>query len=161
MTAVISDANILIDYIESNKYILSISCKKLYKIIIPSPILNEIKQLSQEEAVNLGMEIYEPSFKQVLEANQRGGRLSFYDKLCFLIARDKNCICTTNDKLLKKHCTNNNVNTIWGLEIMLRLCENNFLEKRVAIETAKDIHTMNKLITKEVLNTFIDKIKKL
>ena len=60
MTAVISDANILIDYIESNKYILSISCENLYKIIIPSPILNEIKQLSQEEAINLGMKIYEP-----------------------------------------------------------------------------------------------------
>lgn len=161
MKAVISDTNILIDYIESNKYILSISCEKLYKIIIPSPILKEIKQLSEEEAVNLGLEIYEPSFTQVLEATQKEGKLSFQDKLCFIIARDKNCICATNDRVLRKYCITNKVDAIWGLEIMLKLCENNFLEKKIAVETAKDIHKNNKLITKEVLDTFIDKINKL
>jgi len=161
LTAVISDTNILIDYIVSNKYILSVSCEKLYKFIIPTPIFKEIKQLPQEEAINLGMEIYEPSLKQVIEANQRDGKLSFYDKLCFVVARDKKCICATNDKVLKNYCTNNNVDTIWGLEIMLRLYENNFLEKKTAVETARDIHKSNKLITKEVLETFIAKINKL
>jgi len=161
LKAVVSDANILIDYIKSNKYILSLSCERLFKIIVPSPILKEIKQLSAEEAVSLGLEVYEPTFKQVTEAIKRENKLSFQDKLCFIIARDKNCICATNDKVLRNYCKNNNVEIVWGLEIMIKLCENDYLDKKTAVETAKEINKINKLITKEVVEVFIDKINKL
>ncbi len=161
IVAVISDANIIIDYLSSNKHILSIATEKLCDIYIPTPIFNEISQIDENIAAELGLKIIEPDFKQLTESMERGGALSYQDRICFILARDKEYSCATNDKTLKRHCENNNIKTIWGLEIMILLVEKGHLTKKIAITTAKDINKRNRLITAEVLNSFIEKINEI
>lgn len=96
LPAIISDADVLIDYLESNREVLAKVSKKICNVYISLPTLSEIKQLSENEAKKHGLTVFEPTLRQIGEASQRGGSLSFEDKLCFIIARDKKWTCVTN-----------------------------------------------------------------
>lgn len=96
---VICDANILIDYARASKQIIGLITEHIYKLKVPLPVWEEVKDLSEEEAVVLGVNIIEPSMDQIYEAaNMYGGGLSDEDFICFIIARDEKALCATNDK---------------------------------------------------------------
>ena len=73
---VICDANILIDYAKANKKIIGLTTKHLYEIWVPLPVWEEVKDLSDDDAIALGVNIAEPSLDQTYEAaNMFGGGL--------------------------------------------------------------------------------------
>lgn len=153
--AVISDANVLIDYInvEQTK-VLRLASEHLFQIKLPLPILNEVDDFSRDRAEALGMEIIEPSIDQIKEAAIRGGSLSKEDKLCFAIARDNNWGIWTSDKPLHTKCKAEGLPTYWGLEIMLDLCAAGKLSPKLALETAKKISEVNERISTTVIDQF-------
>lgn len=153
------DADALIDYINSNKNIISVATKKLYEIYVPLNIMREeIRQLSEDEANSLGIRIFEPTFNQLIEANKERGGLSFQDKLCLIIAKDNNWICVTNDKNLRNKCSEDEVEIMWGLQLTLKLYAGNYISKMEAINTAWEIHKGNSRITKDIVEDFIRKL---
>jgi rRNA-processing protein FCF1 len=160
--AVISDANVLIDYInvEQTK-VLRLVTDHLFPIKLPRPILDEVKGLSQDQAEALGMEIIEATFSQLKKAATRGGSLSTADKLCFAIARDNGWGIWTSDKPLHTQCETADIPAYWGLEIMLDLCAEGKLNPDTALETAQQISEVNERITSIVLENFKNRIKQL
>ena len=159
--AVISDANVLIDYISVERtLVLRLVSEHLFPIKLPRSILNEVNQLTEDQAEALGMEIIEESIEQIREAAQRGGALSHVDKLCFAIARDNQWAIWTSDKPLHKQCTSQSIPVYWGLQLMLELCKAGELDPEYALNAAQEIEQVNERISKEVVSEFINKLKK-
>jgi rRNA-processing protein FCF1 len=158
--AVISDANVLIDYIQVERtLVLRLVSEHLFPIKLPRAILNEVNQLTQDQAEALGMEIIEETYKQLMEASVRGGPLSREDKLCYAIARDNNWAIWTSDKPLHKKCKTEDIPVYWGLQLMLELCQIGKLDPEYALEAAKEIKQVNERITKDIVRKFITKLK--
>jgi len=156
--AIVSDANVLIDYVKANKKILHLAVKHLCEIYIPVPILKEVKDISRGDLEKLGINIFEPTIDQLVQAAQKPFGVSFEDQLCLLIAKENGWVCATNDKQLRVQCEAGNVEVIWGLDIMLRLNKQGFLERAEATKTAEKISEINRYIGKEIIRQFIGKL---
>lgn len=157
---VICDANILIDYAKANKKIIGLITKHLYEIWVPLPVWGEVHDLFDEDAETLGIKISEPSFAQTYEAaNMYGGGLSDEDNMCFIMARDEKAICATNEKPLRKKCLENDIEVLWGLQIIIQLSEIGKIKVDVAKKTGEKIVKMNPRITQKVLDDFIAKLE--
>ncbi len=159
-SAVISDANVLIDYIKVERTkVLRLVSEHLFQIKLPRSILAEVSQLTQDQAEALGMEIVEESIDQLKEASVRGGALSQVDKLCFAIARDNGWAVWTSDKPLHTKCKTEGVPVYWGLQLMLDLCKAGKLKASYALETVEKISEVNERITKEVSTLFLQELR--
>ena len=122
--AVISDANVLIDYIKVERTkVLRLVTEHLFPIQLPRSILNEVDHLTEDHAEALGMEIVEETIDQLKKAAVRSGALSYVDKLCFAIARDNEWAVWTSDKPLHTKCKTEGIPVYWGLQLMLELCQ--------------------------------------
>ncbi|VGO19873.1 hypothetical protein [Pontiella sulfatireligans] len=158
-SAIISDANVLIDYISVERtLVLRLVSEHLFPIKLPRPILNEVDQLTQDQAEALGMEIVEATYEQLMEASVLGGALSHEDKLCFAIARDNSWAIWTSDKPLHTKCKSENIPVYWGLQLMLELCQIGKLDLDYAQESAQAIEQVNERITAEVLSNFLKRL---
>ncbi len=63
--AVISDANVLIDYLSVERTkILRLVAEHLFSIKIPRTIINEVAELTEDQAEALGMEIIEGTVEE-------------------------------------------------------------------------------------------------
>ena len=85
--------------------------------------------------------------------------LSFHDCICFVLAKDNNCECITNDINLRDYCEDEGVSVIWGLDIMLKLIESRTISKTDAIDLSILIALQNVTITQRVLTQFEKKVK--
>lgn len=155
---IVSDANVLIDYVKANKKILHLAVKHLCEIYIPVLVLKEVKDISRGELEKLGINIFELTIDQLVQAAQKPFGVSFEDQLCLLIAKENGWVCATNDKQLRVQCEAGNVEVIWGLDIMLRLNKQGFLERAEATKTAEKIAEINRYIGKEIIKQFIGKL---
>lgn len=103
-SGIISDANVLIDYAKSAPHILKLVNVHVQKLYVVPSVLKEVDQLNQSDAEKLGIEVIEPSLAQIIEIaglRQKTPAISEQDAMCFIIARDMNWACFTNDKLLR------------------------------------------------------------
>jgi hypothetical protein len=70
-SAVISDANVLIDHIKVERTkVLRLVSEHLFPIKLPRSILNEVDQLTEDHAEALGMEIVEETVGHLREAEK-------------------------------------------------------------------------------------------
>lgn len=159
-TGLVPDANVLIDYANTDRNILAIIRQHLATIHIPSPVLAEVRQLPLREARRLGLQVVEPSLTQATEAAIGGGAISFQDRLCLIIARDSGWTCLTNDKPLRNACQAVGVASMWGLETMRILVRSGHLSVERASATAEQIADTNPYITKTLLRRFNDQIRR-
>ena len=157
---IISDANVLIDYAGSAPDVLRLICEHLQQLYIPLPVLKEVRQLSVQEVQAFGVEIVEPNLSQIIEVfniREQKPSLSAQDAICFIMARDNDWTCLTNDKPLRNLCSSQKVSCIWGLEIMQFLVSSRGITPKKAYEIAKDIQSKNKYIKEQTLKKFKDK----
>ncbi len=157
--AIISDANILIDYAKTNTKILRLAAKHLYNIYVPTVIADEVAELSRKDIRALGLNIIEPELEQIIEAATYDSGTSREDRLCFVLARDNKWACATNDKKLRRLCSSKKVACLWGFEVMIMLFRLKVLSYREAINTAEKIAAINPRISDEVVSTFKGKLK--
>jgi len=157
--AVITDANILIDYCTVNKKILKIFAS-VYEVYVPLPVLAEVDNLTEKEALRLGIKVIDTSFESITMAMSLDIKCSLQDKICYVTAKNDGYICATNDNKLRKECVKSGVEVLWGLEMMLVLVKNKHLSKKEAIETAESIAKENAQISESIVIEFIDKINK-
>ena len=158
LKAIISDANVLIDYVKANKKVLQLAVKHLCEIYVPIAVLQEVKDVTADELEKLGVRSFEPTLDQVINAANRSFGLSFQDQLCFLIAKEQGWICATNDKQLRGQCEKDGVEVIWGLEIMLLLNKEGHLDRAEAEKTVERIGENNQYISKDLIKKFIAKL---
>jgi rRNA-processing protein FCF1 len=160
-SGIISDVDVLIDYAQSAPNILKLISKHVRKLHVADQVLREVAQLDEAGSSKLGIEVIEPTLAQIIEANevrQNKPTLSGPDAICFVMARDNDWACLTNDKSLRRFCLDNKVNCIWGIEIMLHLVSLEKLHAEKAYRIACDIQAKNKHIKSETIDDFRNKL---
>lgn len=156
----IADANVLIDYAKTNLEILGLVAKHVGQVCVAAAILEEVEQLDEAQCSAIGLTVVEGTFKQLNEASQRGGALSFEDKLCLVLARDHGWVCISNDGALRDACKVSGISVIWGLEIMFSLVDAGHISVDTAIAVAQSIHEVNPLyITQKIVMEFSEKLR--
>ena len=81
------DANVLIDYANTDPTVLSLVARHLGPVHVPRDVLDEVRQLDEEACDRLGLLVVEGTLGQLLEAGAAGGALSFADWMCLILAR--------------------------------------------------------------------------
>ena len=154
----VADANVLIDYTESDRSVLALISRHIATIHVPSPVLEEVRKLSEKDAAGLGIVVVEPTLDQVLKAQAGEGQTSFQDRLCFVIARDASWSVLTNDTALRKACGSANISCLWGMEAMAILVETKHLSAARAMVVAEKVAHINPFITGSILERFRTRI---
>jgi rRNA-processing protein FCF1 len=108
--AAICDANVLIDYLDSDEDVVRELAKYWGTVYVPNRVLHEVKRLSDERAAELGLTIVETPL-----ALPEASGLSGPDRAClhFVIAEGWTCIA--NDRLLRRECRRVGGKVVWGL----------------------------------------------
>lgn len=148
-----------IDFYEADSTILTLACAEIGQMYIHSRTLLEVRSMTRDGCVALGLTLVEPTVHQALAAAQTRGSLSFSDHLCLVIARDNGWTCVTNDGRLRRECTAEGVGVLWGLEVLAVLVETKALPTARAESIAQAIHELNPLhINQRVLRRFLNRI---
>lgn len=155
------DACVLIDFCKVDKTILSVVCEHVGTIHVPSPVLAEVNEIEEDEAPDLGIVVVEPDLEQVVAAGARRRGLSFADRLCVIMARDRFWTCVSNDGAVRKACELEAVPVLWGLEMMGLAVGAGGLGLREAEQAAWAIHCDNKMfVTEEIVERFVKKARR-
>jgi hypothetical protein len=142
---------------------VSAICTYLGNVLFPSPLLDEIENVTEEELIELGVDVFEPDLEGTVEAEATSNksRLSFHDALCLHTAERLQAICVTNDKLLMDACEKRSVNSIRGLRLILDLHESGGISTLKAKRTAVRIHENNpNYISDKLLEDFLKELEK-
>jgi len=159
-TALISDANVLIDYFKAGRQrVLKLISEHVCRIKIPREVFKEVEQLTEEIADELGLELYEESLEQIIEAVKNKGRLSPQDRLCYDIAMKEGWSVWTSDRQLHRQCSAKGIPVFWGLQMLLILHERELIPYSYARTTAQTIFDSNDFITQEILDDFTVKLE--
>ncbi len=137
------DANVLVDYQAADLAILELVNRHVGTVHILTTMLEEVEGLDESDCERLGFRVVEPTFVQVVEAASQTGRLSFQDRTCLVVCRDRGWTCVSNDRALRRACEADGIGVIWGLELMLELVRHGDLLANDASEAAERIHLAN------------------
>lgn len=159
-TLLLMDANVLIDFCDSDRTVIPLISKHIGRVHVPLPILvEEIEQFNDIDWTELGIVGIEPSLEIATRAAQRRAGLSFHDHLCLLLARDNGWTCVTNDGRLRRECAAEGIATLWGLEVVALLVEDAVLAVSAAEGIGRAIQVANpKFITMQILDRFLKRI---
>lgn len=153
------DANVLVDYQAADLALLSLVSRHIGTVHIVSTVLAEVDGLDESECERLGFRVVEPTLAQATEAASSNGRLSFQDRTCLVVCRDRGWTCVSNDKGLRRSCDAVGVPVRWGLELMLELVQGGHLPAEDADEAAERIHRANPVfLNATILQTFRAKL---
>jgi hypothetical protein len=84
------------------------------------------------------------------------------DRFCFVICRDNDWTCVSNDKALRRACDSAGVAVLWSLELLLELVKLGHLPADDAWQTAERMHRANPFfLGQSNLAAFREKLDKL
>jgi len=156
------DASVLIDYAVTDLSVLELVARHVAPVHVPTPLLQETQQVSRRDCEHLGIIVSEPTLEQLLSAGQqRGGPLSFQDRMCVIASKAGGLTCVTNDRALRRACVAENIDVVWGLELIVELVERQQLTASEAIQTARAIAGKNRFITSAVISRFTARVGRL
>ena len=155
-TVLLADADVLIDYRESDLAILALVARHLGRLAVLPPVLDEVRGVTAEQCERIGIEIVEVETERMLLAAEVESSVSFNDRLCLVVCREEGWTCLTNDGALRQLCKRHGVETRFGLGLMVDLVEAGALTRRCAVTVARRIQASNPLhITDRVLDRFL------
>ena len=158
-SVLLSDADVLIDYRDSDLSILALVVEYLAPVHVLQDIVDEVDDLSPGRCEELGLTVIEVEPQVLLQLSALPRRLSRYDRLSLLVCQENDWICITNDRLLRRTCNEHNVRTRWGLQLMLDLVSAGVLSPSRASETARRIHANNPHhISNQILERFSSRL---
>ena len=86
---------------------------------VVNSVVEEVRDIDTvNDLIDLGLIIVEPELEDAFEAAAMKGPTSFQDNLSFLTAKRYGFTCITNDKNLRKLCTQSKVLVLWGLKLL-------------------------------------------
>jgi predicted nucleic acid-binding protein len=155
----IMDANVLIDFLDTDASVLALISQHVGSLHVARPVVEEVAQFDESTAESLGITVVDASTEVLLAAASGRGRLSFPDRLCLVLAREKGWSCVSNDGRLRRACTDDGVEVLWGLEVIAMLVEAGALPVQAARDLALDIQRNNpRFITDEIVDRFLARL---
>ena len=155
----ILDACVLIDICLEDVSLLGLAASSLGKVVILSPILEEVHQLNEPEVERLGLCVVDPEMEIILNAAPRRGGLSFRDKICLLFAQSHNGTLYTNDRALLNAANVAGINSRWGLEILIELVAVGQLTSSEALISAQRICDRSRFSSDQLMLEFRRRIR--
>ncbi len=153
----LADADVLIDYRESELAILNLVVQHLGQVAVVPSVLEEVRGVTAAQCARLGIEVIEVSTALMLQATQVESSVSFNDRLCLVVCREEGWTCVTNDGALRRLCERHGVETRFGLGLMVDLVAAGALTRRRAMAVARRMQASNPLhINNRVLARFLD-----
>lgn len=161
-TVLLADADVLIDYRESDLSVLGLVGEHVGALKVISTVLDEVRGVTAANCMRLGIDVIEAETRRMIRAAAIESRVSFNDRLCFLTCLEETWTCVTNDRALRRLCGRHDVNTRYGLDLMVDLVAGGALSKRRAVAVARSIQTSNPThINESVLDRYISKLDQL
>ena len=155
-TVLLTDADVLIDYRESEIKILELVVQHIGHVVVLAPVLDEVQGVTPAQCAQLGIEVVEVEIEQLVRATEVESRVSFNDRLCLVACREEGWTCVTNDGALRRLCERHGVATRFGLGLMVDLVAVGALTRRRAMAVARQIQKSNPLhINERVLARFV------
>ena len=155
----ITDSCVLIDYAKSAKDALMMLAREV-RVVVPRILLvEEVHDLSINEAISLGLDIIDAPTEALLEAARMPRPLSSFDWLCLILARDNHWTCVSNDKRLRAQCLSVGVRTQWSLEPLVLLVRRKKLPKERAEKIARAMAEQNPFVGTPIIRRFISRIR--
>ena len=139
----LADADVLIDYRESDLTILKLVAKHVGRVAVIPPVLDEVKGVTAKDCGRLGLEVVEVETEQMLRAAEVEASVSFTDRLCLVVCREEGWTCVTNDGALQRLCKRHGVATRFGLGLMVDLVAAGALSRRRAISVGRRMQVSN------------------
>ena len=154
-TVLLADADVLIDYRESELDILKLVVQHIGKVVVLASVLDEVRGVTPTQCKQLGIEVVEATTDQLVQASEGESRVSFNDYLCLFTCRDEGWTCVTNDGALQRLCQRHGVATRFGLGLMVDLVAVGVLTRRRALAVARKIQASNpRHINERVITRF-------
>lgn len=161
-TVLLADADVLIDYRESEFGILELVVEHVGRVAVLAPVLEEVRGVTAAQCARLGIEIVELETEQMMLAAEVESSVSFNDRLCLVACRQEGWTCVTNDGALRRLCERHGVETRFGLSLMVDLVAAGALTQRRAMAVARQIQASNPLhINDRVLARFMAALEEL
>ena len=156
-TVLLADADVLIDYRESELAILNLVVQHMGRVAVVPSVLEEVRGVTAVQCAHLGVEVIEVSTDRMLQAAKVESSVSFNDRLCLVVCREEGWTCVTNDGALRRLCKRHDVETRFGLGLMVDLVAAGVLTRRRAATVARRMQVSNPLhINDRVLARFLD-----
>lgn len=159
---IITDTNIITDLNNANILEEFIDIDNVY---ISDMVKNdEINSKTGNVKLIKKFKILSATATQLIEVNNLSNtekKLSTYDLLNFVIARDNNCILATGDNRLKNYSENNGVEVFRTLKIIKLMKDNNIISCRKAIDACNLLKKCPTTRIPEIdINNLIDELEK-
>lgn len=159
---IITDTNIITDLDNANILEEFIDIDNVY---ISDMIKNdEINSKTGNVKLINKFKVISATSNQLIEVNNlsyKEKKLSTYDLLNFVIARDNNCVLATGDNRLKNYSENNGVEVLRTLKIIKLMKDNNIISCRKAIDACNLLKQCPTTRIPEIhINNLIDELKK-
>lgn len=154
-SAVVCDANILIDFKNCDGSLVS-DLGVLFKMIyVPYLVLYEVRNLTEKELIDLGVKLVETP----LSVTPKSG-LSTADWACFLTVKEVEGACITNDMKLRSYCAGEGYKVFWGLETLVMMYKEKIINRSKAYRCGKIICDRNPFINEDLKKQYISKLGK-
>lgn len=159
---IITDTNIITDLDNANILEEFIDIDNVY---ISDMVKNdEINSKTGNVKLINKFKVISATANQLIEVNNLSyteKKLSTYDLLNFVIARDNNCILATGDNRLKNYSENNGVEVLRTLKIIKLMKDNNIISYRKAINACNLLKQCPSTRIPEIyINNLINELEK-
>ena len=139
----LADADVLIDYRESDLAILKLVAEHVGRVAVIPPVLDEVRGITTKDCRRLGIEVVEVETEQMLRAAEVEASVSFTDRLCLVVCGEEGWTCVTNDGALQRLCKRHGVATRFGLGLMVDLVAAGALPRRRAVSVGRRMQVSN------------------
>ena len=154
-SALLLDADVVIDYQHSDLTVVSLIAKHLGPLAVITAVIDEVDGLARKDFLELGVEVLSPTTAQWQRARDLDSGANFTDRMCLVVAGDEGRICVTNDRTLRNLCLRLGVRTRFGLGLMVDLVGVGAMTRQHAEQVATKIRDTNPYITGRVLRRFL------
>ncbi len=144
-TVLLADADVLIDYRQSDFSMLALVVQHVGRVVVLPPVLDEVHGVTATACTEIGIEIIEVETERMLQAAEIEAQVSFNDRLCLVMCREHEWTCVTNDGALRRLCERHGVGTRFGLGLVVDLVAAGALTREQAEDIARRIHAANPL----------------
>ena len=154
-STLLADADVLIDYLQSEFGILSLVAEHVGRLVVLQPVLDEVRGLTVAQCARSGIKVIAAETERMFQAAAVESNVSFNDRLCLVMCREERWTCVTNDGALRRLCLRHGVETRYGLGLMVDLVATGAITRRCAVSVARQIQASNPLhINERVLERF-------
>lgn len=154
-TVLLADADVLIDYCESDLEVLKDVGRRIGRLAVLSEVLDEGRNLTGRKCASLGIEVIDVEMPMLNAAAEMETGISFNDRLCFLLCLERGWTCVTNDRALRRLCRHRDVKVRYGLGLMVDLVKLGTIDRLRANTIAGRMHKANPAhINERVLERF-------